>query len=65
MTGIDPDGIDLRGSIDRGGETARLDFPVDFPAPVLDPAAARQALIALTRQARGQSRETPRETPTR
>jgi len=44
MTGIDPEGIDLR----CGGDTGRL----DFPAPVLDPAAARQALIALTEQAR-------------
>jgi len=44
MTGIDPEGIDLR----RDSETARL----DFPAPVLDPAAARQALIALTQEAR-------------
>jgi putative heme iron utilization protein len=44
MTGIDPEGIDLRSE----GETARL----DFPQPVLDPDAARQALIALTRDAR-------------
>jgi putative heme iron utilization protein len=44
MTGIDPEGIDLR----REHETARL----DFPAPVLDPPAARQALIALTAAAR-------------
>jgi hypothetical protein len=44
MTGIDPEGFDLG----RGGETAR----VDFPAPVLTPAAAREALVALTRQAR-------------
>jgi putative heme iron utilization protein len=44
MTGIDPEGVDLR----RGGETARL----DFAAPVLDPQAARQALIALTAAAR-------------
>jgi putative heme iron utilization protein len=44
MTGIDPEGIDLR----REHETARLDFPM----PVLDPAAARQALIALTAAAR-------------
>jgi putative heme iron utilization protein len=45
MTGIDPEGVDLRGD----GETARL----DFPAPVLDPGAARQALIAITAAARG------------
>jgi hypothetical protein len=44
MTGIDPEGIDLR----REEETARLDFTV----PVLDPSAARQALIDLTNQAR-------------
>jgi putative heme iron utilization protein len=44
MTGIDPEGVDLR----RGGETARL----DFAAPALDPQAARQALIALTAAAR-------------
>jgi heme oxygenase (biliverdin-IX-beta and delta-forming) len=44
MTGIDPEGIDLR----RGGETARL----DFPQPVLDPQGARQALIQLTAAAR-------------
>jgi heme iron utilization protein len=37
MTGIDPEGIDLR----RHGETARL----DFPAPVLTPEAARAALV--------------------
>ena len=44
LTGIDRDGIDLR----RGGETAR----VDFPAPVDDAAAAREALIALVTRAR-------------
>lgn len=44
MTGIDPEGIDLRS----GGETARL----DFDAPVLNPEAARAALVALTQQAR-------------
>ncbi|HYM72537.1 MAG TPA: DUF2470 domain-containing protein [Stellaceae bacterium] len=44
MSGIDPEGIDLR----REAETARL----DFPAPVGDAAAARQALIALTQTAR-------------
>ena len=44
MTGIDPEGIDLR----QMQETARL----DFPAPVLDAGAARQALIALTQAAR-------------
>jgi heme iron utilization protein len=44
MTGIDPEGADLR----RDGETARL----DFPAPVLTPEAARQAFIALAEKAR-------------
>ena len=44
LAGIDPEGVDLR----REQQTARLDFPV----PVLDPGAARQALIALTREAR-------------
>jgi putative heme iron utilization protein len=44
MTGIDPEGIDLR----HGHETARL----DFPAAVLDPAGAQQALIALAGKAR-------------
>jgi heme iron utilization protein len=48
MTGIDPEGIDLRRSVGGGGETARL----DFPASVLDPQTARQALIALTAAAR-------------
>jgi heme oxygenase (biliverdin-IX-beta and delta-forming) len=44
MTGIDPEGIDLRS----GAATARL----DFDAPVLTPAAARRSLIALTQRAR-------------
>src|SRR5207302_7912509 len=44
MTGIDPEGIDLR----REGETARL----DFAAPVLTPQAARGALVALAEEAR-------------
>jgi heme iron utilization protein len=39
MTGIDPEGIDLRGA----GETARL----DFPSPVLTPEAARAAFARL------------------
>ncbi len=45
VTGIDPEGIDLR----REGDAAR----VDFATPVMTPAAARQALIALVQQARG------------
>lgn len=44
MTGIDPEGLDLR----RDGEAARL----DFAEPVLSPAAARLALVALAEQAR-------------
>jgi heme iron utilization protein len=44
MTGIDPEGFDLW----HEGETAR----VDFPSPVCDPKAARQALIDLTDQVR-------------
>jgi heme oxygenase (biliverdin-IX-beta and delta-forming) len=44
MTGIDPEGVDLR----REGETARL----DFPAPVLTPAAASAALVELAQKAR-------------
>jgi len=43
MTGIDPEGIDLR----CGGETARL----DFAAPVLTPQAARAALVELAEKA--------------
>ncbi|HKS88559.1 MAG TPA: pyridoxamine 5'-phosphate oxidase family protein [Stellaceae bacterium] len=39
ITGIDPEGVDLR----RGGKTARL----DFAAPVLTAAAARRAFAAL------------------
>lgn len=45
MTGIDPEGIDLR----QEAQTARL----DFEQPVLTPAAARAALVALAQQARG------------
>jgi putative heme iron utilization protein len=44
MTGIDPEGIDLRCR----GETARL----DFAAPVLTPEAARAALVQLADNAR-------------
>jgi putative heme iron utilization protein len=43
ITGIDPEGADLQ----REGETARL----DFPAPVLSPAAARAALVELAQKA--------------
>ncbi len=48
ITGIDPEGLDLRRPMEAGGETARL----DFAEPVLTPQAARRALVALTRQAR-------------
>jgi heme oxygenase (biliverdin-IX-beta and delta-forming) len=44
MTGIDPEGIDLR----RPGETARL----DFPGLVLTPEAARAALTRLLEEVR-------------
>ncbi|HEX3538055.1 MAG TPA: DUF2470 domain-containing protein [Stellaceae bacterium] len=44
MTGVDPEGIDLRS----GSDAARL----DFAEPVLTPAAARAALVALTQAAR-------------
>jgi heme iron utilization protein len=44
MTGIDPEGIDLRCE----GETARL----DFAEPVLSPAGARRTLVALAEKAR-------------
>ena len=43
MTGIDPEGLDLRRQSETDGETARL----DFPEPVLTPAAARRVLVAL------------------
>ncbi len=45
MTGIDPEGFDLRA----GGRRAR----VGFAAPLGEPGAARAALVALTRKARG------------
>jgi heme iron utilization protein len=44
MTGIDPEGLDLR----RDGKIGRL----DFAAPVLTPAAARRTLVALSETAR-------------
>jgi hypothetical protein len=44
MTGIDPEGVDLR----RDGETARL----AFAAPVLTPEAARAVLVELAERAR-------------
>lgn len=48
MTGIDPEGLDLR----RDGETARLDFAANAEGPVLTPAAARRVLVALAEKAR-------------
>ena len=48
MTGIDPEGIDLRRPIEAGGEPARL----NFAAPVLTPAMARHVLVELARTAR-------------
>jgi heme iron utilization protein len=44
MTGIDPEGVDLRCA----GDTARL----DFPSPVLTPEAARAALARLVAEER-------------
>jgi putative heme iron utilization protein len=44
LTGVDPEGADLR----RGGEVARL----DFAAPVRDPEGARAELVRLVRTAR-------------
>ena len=48
MTAIDPEGIDLRRDSESAPECARL----DFAEPISGPAEARQALVALTRQAR-------------
>jgi heme iron utilization protein len=48
MTGIDPEGIDLRCD----GETARLDFAVPVQSPILTPEAARTALVQLAGAAR-------------
>lgn len=44
MTGIDPEGLDLRCN----AKTVRL----EFEAPVLNPAGARQALVELAQRAR-------------
>jgi len=48
MTGVDPEGIDLRNE----AAVARLDFSAWSLGPVLDPLAARQALVALAEEAR-------------
>lgn len=55
LTGIDPEGIDLR----RAGEVARL----DFTAPVADAAAAEAELARLMRAARTPPRITPGRPP--
>jgi heme iron utilization protein len=49
MTGIDPEGVDLR----CGGKTARLDFAAPVQFPILTPEAARTVLIQLAEMARG------------
>ncbi|HYM02185.1 MAG TPA: DUF2470 domain-containing protein [Stellaceae bacterium] len=46
LTGVDPEGIDLR----RGGAVARL----DFESPVRDAEGARIELVRLARKARGE-----------
>lgn len=48
MTGIDPEGLDLRRDGETGGETARL----DFNAPIGTAEEARRVLIALVEEAR-------------
>lgn len=48
MTGIDPEGTDLRCPTEAGDEMARL----DFAEPVLSPTAAGRTLAALAEQAR-------------
>ncbi|NIA68025.1 DUF2470 domain-containing protein [Pelagibius litoralis] len=48
MTGIDPEGFDLRGP----GGLQRVDFAGHFTGPIADAQAARAALVALTQQAR-------------
>jgi putative heme iron utilization protein len=49
MTGIDPEGIDLRYE----GETARLEFSAPVAAPILTPDAAHVALVQLAEMAHG------------
>jgi putative heme iron utilization protein len=48
LTGIDPEGVDLR----RGGAVARI----DFAARVADPATARTELVRLVKAAAGEER---------
>ena len=52
MTGIDPEGIDLRRPLGPDGEPGGATARFDFAAPVLTPAAARRTLVALVEQAR-------------
>ncbi len=54
MTGIDPEGFDLQA----GGRLARA----GFAAPLGEPGAARAALVALTRKARGPVPKIPKDT---
>jgi putative heme iron utilization protein len=54
MTGIDPEGVDLR----RGGSVARL----DFDRPVVERAEARRTLVALVQAARGNGNNNKVET---
>lgn len=48
MTGIDPDGFDLR----LGGSVARIDFDPEMDLPIGGPDAARRALVRLVQEAR-------------
>ena len=48
MTGIDPEGLDLRRQSGADSETARL----DFAEPALTPPAVRRVLVSLAEQAR-------------
>jgi heme oxygenase (biliverdin-IX-beta and delta-forming) len=52
LTGIDPEGLDLRRPTEAGGEIARLDFASCLQRPVLTAEAARGTLIALAEHAR-------------
>ncbi len=54
MTGIDPEGLDLRRQSEAGSETVRL----DFPEPVLTP-AARAAFSCCSPSRRGNRRTRP------
>ena len=54
MTGIDPEGLDLRRRCEAGGETARLDFPAGA-APRRQPAAPWSRLAKRARRRAGPS----------